>query len=169
MRPAAELREEARRSLRLKRELRAARRAGWTDPADVELVAREAIAIADATSWELVQLPAAALAPGNRGRDPERRSSGAERRPASGAAAPSPPSGLGPKGPALGDVDEARREPLRAALVDGALDPSVLRVTIAPMLVGDPAERRQDNANERPTGRATTGRASPSPAARASV
>src|SRR3954447_11761517 len=85
VRPAAEMREQARRSLRVKRELQRARAAGWSDPADVEMAAREAMAIADATSWQLVQLlptVAARSAP-------------------TAALAPLGALGLGPQGPAL--------------------------------------------------------------------
>jgi hypothetical protein len=55
VRPASAMREEARRSLALKREVWRARQRGL-DAHEAELVAHEAVAIADATSWELVHV-----------------------------------------------------------------------------------------------------------------
>lgn len=56
VRPASELREQARRSLRFKRQLYRLIRAGHAAE-DVERLAADAMAIADATSWELVRTP----------------------------------------------------------------------------------------------------------------
>lgn len=52
VRPAEQLRSEARRSLRFKRELRRAIQSG-ADAAAAEVIAQDAVAIADATTWEL--------------------------------------------------------------------------------------------------------------------
>jgi hypothetical protein len=56
VRPASVMREEARKARRLKRALTRAIEAGHQGH-DAELVAHEAIAIADETTWELVHLP----------------------------------------------------------------------------------------------------------------
>lgn len=53
VRPASVMRQEARRSLRFKRELWRAIKNGHHQAHDVELVAHQAMADADATSWEL--------------------------------------------------------------------------------------------------------------------
>ena len=57
VRPASVMREEARRSRRLHRALSRAIEAGHRG-VDAEHVAQEAVAIADETTWELVELPA---------------------------------------------------------------------------------------------------------------
>jgi hypothetical protein len=62
VRPAAEMREQARRSLRLKRELWRALQAGH-EAHDAELVAHQAVEVADATTWELVALPRERVSP----------------------------------------------------------------------------------------------------------
>ena len=94
--PTPAAREQARRALRFKRELWRARRAGWTDPGDVELAAREAMAIADATDWELVQLV-------------PREAARAE--PDTASPAPLGALGLGPQGPALQAAHRSARRP----------------------------------------------------------
>jgi hypothetical protein len=103
--PTPIAREAARRALRFKRELWRARAEGRSDPAEIELVAREAMAIADATDWQLVQLvpvEAARAAP-----DPA-------------SLAPLGALGLGPQGPALQAL-RARAAPIPVWASDDAL------------------------------------------------
>ena len=74
--PAPVMRDRARQQLRRGRETWRARRAGLAG-AELELQVADALAIAAATSWELVHLPMHVLAPGNRPGS-ARRSAGEE-------------------------------------------------------------------------------------------